>query len=395
MHIVLIVDTYAPSSSSAAARLMQELANALVDRGHRVTLLTPVPDLQSPTTIRDEEGVRIIRVRAGTAKGKGNFARGIAEMLFGFQMLAAAKAVRLDDDPPDWVVWYSPSIFFGPVVRWIKRRFKARTYLVLRDIFPEWAVETGALTAAPVIGFLKAIAGFQYGLADVIGIQAEGDRAYLNQYSTKARIELLPNWIKQETIPPADQSLADAFGTGGRKVIVFGGALGPAQDPDNIVRLANNLKDRTDICFLILGDGDRSAFEFKVKDLGLTNMILAPGVSQTRFKQILRLADLGLVSLHKDLRTHNIPGRFLSHLEAGLPTLASINANNDLANLIQANHCGIVVGNSDDDALHKAVRLYFDDPDRRAAMSAAASKLAARFQPEAIAAQIELSLSRL
>ena len=84
----------------------------------------------------------------------------------------------------DIVTWYSPPIFFGPLIWKLRRNSGARTYLILRDIFPEWAVDLGLVRKGPVYLVFKAIAAFQYAVSEVIGVQTPSNLVYLANWAS-------------------------------------------------------------------------------------------------------------------------------------------------------------------------------------------------------------------
>ena len=380
MRILLIVDSYPPDTLNAAGRMMRELADCLTEQGHEILLATPSPSIATKFELIQEGKLSVLRARSRVAKGQSHMARGLAEIGFPVKLWSALSQTGWMRKPVDGVVWYSPSIFFGPLVAWIKWRHRAQTYLILRDIFPNWALETGTIKPGVIATALRLVAELQYLVADTIGIQAEKDAGYLNHLPHE-KIQVLPNWVSpsREAISPPDWMEEDWFIK--NEIIVLGGALGPAQDPDAILRLATRLKTRPTGIVLIVGDGDRSAFYEKSLRLGLENIVIKPGLSGPEFDLLLTKAKLGLISLHPNLRTQNVPGRFLSHLNAGLPTVASLNKNSQLFELFLQAQCGIAVESGDDDSFYEAVIRVLDRPEERESLAASAKLLAKRFQP--------------
>lgn len=125
----------------------------------------------------------------------------------------------------------------------------------------------------------------------------------------------------------------------------------------------------------------------------LTNVAIVDEVDPETFRAILRRCNVGLITLDTRLTTHNIPGKLLAYLEAGLPVVASVNPGNDLLTMLTDSGAGLGFVNGEDEAFARATRELVLDPVRCASMSQSARTLAAeRFNVEAIARQITLSL---
>ena len=105
-------------------------------------------------------------------KDVGRLRRAFAEWWLPRALLRGLRASPLAATKWDGVVWYSPSIFLGPVVRAVKRRCGCRGYLILRDLFPDWAVDAGVLRRGLAYRMLKRVERGQYAAADVIGVQS-------------------------------------------------------------------------------------------------------------------------------------------------------------------------------------------------------------------------------
>ena len=192
MHILLIVDCYLPSTKSVA-QLADDLARGFVGQGHDVTVLAPADDLKDNVTVSDEPGLHVVRYRAGRMKGANLTLRAMNEVVIS---LVAALRTRgyMAHRRYDYIVFYSPSIFYGPLVAYFRRRWKARSYLILRDIFPDWAIHTGVLRKGPAYYLFKVFERIQYRAADVIGVETGRSYEYFKMTPFIGKVELLRNW---------------------------------------------------------------------------------------------------------------------------------------------------------------------------------------------------------
>jgi len=196
MNLALIADTFSPLRSSGAVQL-RDLSREFIEQGHDITILVASSQLPAPFILEDFGGVHVLRLRTPKMKDVSYIRRTLAEFLMPFFMRHHYRSSPLQNSKWDAVVWYSPSIFLGPFVSYIKKTSQCRSYLIIRDIFPEWAVDMGLMGKGLPYLFFKAIANHQYSLADVIGVQTPGNKAYFNKWLAKCtgRLEVLQNWL--------------------------------------------------------------------------------------------------------------------------------------------------------------------------------------------------------
>ncbi|SIR11008.1 Glycosyl transferases group 1 [Shewanella morhuae] len=145
------------------------------------------------------------------------------------------------------------------------------------------------------------------------------------------------------------------------KVIYFyGGNIGHAQDMANLMRLANGMREYKNAHFLFVGQRDEVELINKMaNDWKLENFTYLPSVNQNEFKAILAEIDIGLFSLSSQHTAHNFPGKLLGYMVQSLPILGSVNAGNDLLELINKNDAGFITINGDDEGLlNNAIALY-------------------------------------
>ena len=171
MRICLIVDCYLPSTKSAA-KLISDLAGEFVSAGHSVVVVAPDDTLSARCSVSESGGVTVLRVRSGRIKGASLVKRGLNEAMLSWSIWRGGRKY-FRRNPCDLVVFYSPSIFFGGVVRKLKKLWGCGAYLILRDIFPQWAVDAGVLRrGGPAWKFFRKRELAQYAIADIIAVQS-------------------------------------------------------------------------------------------------------------------------------------------------------------------------------------------------------------------------------
>jgi O26-antigen biosynthesis N-acetyl-L-fucosamine transferase len=369
LRVLILVDCYYPSPKSSA-KLVHDLGIELHRRGHSVVVLTPSGGVCEPFTISMEDGLLIARVRAGNVKSSNKALRALAEARLSANLWRRAKAF-LRENRCDLLLFYSPSIFFGPLVRKLKALWGCPAYLILRDIFPEWAVDAGILRRGLVHRFFHRMEVYQYQTADLIAVQSPGNLEYFarafrrNQF----RLKVLYNWALLNETDLPNTNWRARLGLENKLVFVYGGNIGVAQDLDNLLRLAVRLAQRTNIHFLLVGSGSEVArLNESIAAQGLRNIQIVPAVSQNEYLSMISEFDVGLISLDARFKTHNIPGKLLSYLYWGLPVLASVNPGNDLSDLLNRNRAGFCVVNGDQENLVAAAQRLVDDPVLRSEM---------------------------
>jgi glycosyltransferase involved in cell wall biosynthesis len=390
MRILLLVVYYPPSTTSAA-QLLRDLALEYVRLGHEVIVATPSDSVEGTMSITDEDGVTVVRVKVGNLKYTNRALRMWREIRLFAKMWRSAREF-FQENPCELIVFYSPTIFFGGLVRRLKSVWGCRSYLILRDIFPKWAVDTGLLREGMVYRYLKRKELEQYAAADIIGVEAFGDLSYFEKElpGDRYRVEVLYNWLDPQEEPSLSSCWRSRLGLDGKVVFFFGGNIGAAQDIDNILRLAAGLQARQDIFFLLVGSGSEvQRINNEIKTQGLNNIRILPPLPREEYIQCLSEFDVGLVSLDRRLRSHNFTGKLLGYALCGKPVLASVNPGNDLIEFLDHADAGFACTNGEDERLLAAALLLATQPEIRRRMGRNARELCnSTFSVRAIADQI-------
>ncbi|MEZ8229346.1 glycosyltransferase family 4 protein [Vibrio splendidus] len=400
MHLALIIDDYLPHSTRVAAKMFHELALELIEQGHDVTIITPHFDKNEPSFIEDKlEGVIVWRFRSGQIKDVPKVKRAINETLLSHRAWGAIQG-KVDKDTFDGAVYYSPSIFFGSLVSKLKKRCQCNSYLVLRDFFPQWAIDSDLMKEGSLIErYFRFFESFSYRQADTIGVMSEKNLEIFNS-NTELRYPttILRNWanLSPHYLPDKVSNLRERLGLNDEVIYFYGGNIGHAQDMANLMRLAKSMQCFDKAHFLFLGQGDEvKLVNDLMKEWDLTNCSYLPSVSQDEFKDILAQVDVGLFSLSAQHSAHNFPGKLLGYMVQSLPILGSVNKGNDLMDLVNANHAGLISVNGDDGVFFEnASKLQSDVELRKSIGDSGYQLLKKEFAVGNIARSIVESLSR-
>lgn len=391
MNYLLIADAYEPATISAAQQLRDLVAALAAEEGNRVIVLIPDIGVQQSPTVEPDQRVTLIRARCMQTKDVGYLRRTLAEFLLPFFLYLAYRKSSVASLPLNGILWYSPTIFLGPIVAFLKWRHGCRSYLILRDLFPDWAVDAGAIGKGLAYRVLKWVESYQYRQADVIGVQTAANLPHLQPWkSAQRRIEVLPNWLAPERIVPCALSIA-ATKLAGRRIIVYAGNMGVAQDMWPVMEMVRSFKDRNDWGFLFVGRGSEVAGIGRfIAEHGLDNALLLDEIPPEEIPGLFAQCEVGLLALDPRHTTHNIPGKFIAYMRSGLPVLGRINPGNDLIDLIRQKGVGEAVELPDLASLLQAAgRLLDQSPEHLQASKAKARALwAAQYCAEAAAVQI-------
>lgn len=343
MRIALIADTFPPLRTSGAVQL-RDLSKEFARQGHSLTVLLPSPDQVAPWSLEDLDGVQVLRLKAPRTKDIGYVRRTLGEFAMPFAMLRQFRKSPLSSERWDGVVWYAPSIFQAPLASALKSRSNCKGYLIIRDIFPEWAVDMGLMGRGLPFRFFDAVARYQYSVADVIGVQTPGNCGYFGQWQQKPgrTLEVLQNWLGKPALARCPIRVNET-GLAGRKVFVYAGNMGIAQGMDILLDLAEKLRYRTDVGFLFVGRGsDVSRLKASAEDRNLENVLFYDEIHPDEIPDLYAQCSAGIVALDPRHKSHNIPGKFLTYIQSGLPVLANVNPGNDLAQMIRDEQVGQV-----------------------------------------------------
>lgn len=392
MKLALIIDDYLPDSTRVGAKMFHELALELISLGHDVTVITPAIGQAKKVTEQNFEGVIVWRFSSGPIKDVGKITRALNETLLSSKAWSAIKQ-NVNEHTFDGVIYYSPSIFFGDLVNKIKKRCKCSSYLVLRDLFPQWVIDAGMVKKGSLIEkYFRFFEQRSYKAANTIGLMSEKNIEVFKQSNqNKYQTEILRNWADVKPVSTEDSvtSFRSELQLQNKIIFFYGGNIGHAQDMTNLMRLVKNMQHLTKAHFLFIGQGDEvELINELAQQWGLKNYTYLPSVNQQKFKEILAEVDVGLFSLSAEHTAHNFPGKLLGYMVQSLPILGCVNEGNDLKELIDSNKAGFITINNDEQLLKNSIELYENPKLRKKLGHGAYELLKNEFSVKSIAVNI-------
>ena len=348
MHILIISDAYPPMRTSCATQIY-DLAQAFLEQNHQVSIIIPAHSQKTSVEISNLDGPTIYSVRCFKTKDVGYIRRTFAEFINPFIIgLHLKRNQPFLDQKIDGIVWYSPTIFWGPLVKQLKTFFNCRAYLILRDIFPDWAWDLEVIRSKLIYAFFRRIASNQFSQADRIGVQSPNNVTYLAKHYSQyiSKVEVLWNWVGSIRSKPCSIDLSKSS-LRGKLILVYAGNLGVAQDVGRFLDLVKYVQDRPNIGFIFVGRGSKKAeLEKQTKDLNLKHILFFDEIDSQELPNLYKQCIAGLIGLDSRHTTQNIPGKFLSYIQSGLPVLGFVNPGNDLLALTEQWGVGRLVTSS-------------------------------------------------
>lgn len=389
MRLALLIDDYLPDSTRVGAKMFHELACELLKCGHDVVVITPGFNQKKLLEKSSLDGVTVWRFSSGQLKDIGKVKRAINETLLSTRAWNAIKP-EVSSGCFDGVVYYSPSIFFSGLVNKLKKVSSCKSYLVLRDLFPQWAVDEGLMKQGSLIEkYFRFFEKLNYKAADNIGLMSENNLTLFNGRTDNIyQTTILRNWAAFNPFEflPVNFSYRDRLNLNNKVIYFYGGNIGHAQDMENLMRLARNMKPYPQAHFLFVGQGDEVELINRLADdWKLENYTYLSSVTQEEFKHLLSEVDVGLFSLAHSHTAHNFPGKLLGYMVESLPILGSVNPGNDLLDIVKEHEAGDIFINGDDDRLLKASIAYLDSEHRNNKGNNATALLHKEFTVEAAA----------
>lgn len=326
------------------ANLYGDLAIELAARGHAVYVATLLERKAGQKThLRTQHGVEVLRTRSGDLFDVGFLRKGLTMLSLERDFRRAIRATW-DGVRFDLVVYPTPPITFVGLVEELKREQGVTTYLILRDIFPQNAVDVGIMRKGLAYRYFRNVERRLYDVSDRIGCMSPANADWVRRDGVPAeKLEVLPNWRRVREVPAGPgRDLRKEWGLNGKFVAVFGGVLGIAQELEFLLELARDCRDREEIAFVLVGEGNqKEKLQAIAAQYRLENVHFRERVSSNDFARLLRQADLGLVNLNRRFTIPNYPSKVLDYFEAELPVLASLDGATDFGAMLDASGAGL------------------------------------------------------
>ena len=406
MKLMLLCPHFEPDLHAATGEVMTKLVHSLADRGHEVDVVTSLPWYRGHEVHEGWRGRPWRRERAahGTIVrvwpfpvDKNNIpARAVG--FAGFTSLATAAAFTLGK--PDVVMGMSPPVFLGDAAWSVAKRWRVPFVFNVQDIFPDVAVDLGAITNEKVIAALRRHERSLYRRADAVTVLSTDQQRNVQSKLTPdaaEKVRIIHNFADTDKVQVVDRltPYRAAHGLGDKQVVMYSGNVGLSQSFDLVRAAADQFADRPHVHFVVNGEG---AARPEVDGWAATrdNVTVADFAPRERVSEVLGAADLHVILLKRGLAQSSTPSKMYGILAAGRPVLASIDEGSEVELTIDAANAGRAVPPEDESAFLDELERMLADPAMLAEMGRnGRDHLAQSFSPASQAAAFDRLFTQL
>ena len=336
--IIIITNTFYPDRNSAS-KLLQELSKNLSRKKFDVLVICARSNKKNKK-FTNFKNIKINNVFCKNIKNSNLYLRGLAELSISKQLISESSKL-INKFKPTHLICYSPPIFFEKYIIYLKKNFGCKSFLILRDLFPFWAISTkiirNYLLSKVLINKFKSFIK----VFDCVGVEAKYNINYLKKKKVIfKKIIHLPNWIDIKNNSSNSKNIKNNF--------VFGGNIGLGQDIKKVCDLYNKLSDLSSSnSFKIIGTGfTENLINLNLKKKTLKKIKIFGTLEPNIYDKEIKKSSFGVVSLDDRIESVNFPGRMLNYIKLGLPIVLLTNKSNELSKFVIKNQIGVVVGSN-------------------------------------------------
>ncbi len=365
---ILFLSLY-PFSSLDDGYIAADLVKELVTQRCMVTVVTPTVNVnERHSSIKNFNNYTHIYIASGAIL-KVN----AVKKMIGLKKLDVMtwKILRQEKNQYDLIITMVSHCAFYGAVKKIKKKSNAIVYNLVKDIFPQNAVDLGLVKKNSLpFYFFRYKERQYYKVSDFLGVISPKSILYFlenNKFLKKEQVEFNPNTINpcfhELTIEQKNDIRKKYAIPNNTVVFLYGGSLGVPQGIDFLLECITENERRENVFFLIIGSGtEYKKIEKKIDDEKIKNTRLYPSVSFNEFKMIACTSDVGMVFLNNKFTIPNYPSRVLSYMEARLPILFAVDENCDAADIAVENLYGLSCISGDIEGFNTLVnRLSVDN----------------------------------
>lgn len=383
---VLITTQVFPPEIHPTAVMAKELASGLASRGLRVTVAAGLPHHPTgrvPDRYRhlwraeEEGGFRVLRMWHPTAE---NRKISIRAAVMASQMASTALSAAFTG-PYDVVLSFGGPPLVGPVLSGLLAgKWRAALVTVIHDLYPDVAVEAGAVNNRYVLGAAREAERLQYRLSDRLVVLGESTRDTLvrDRGIAPAKISVIPVWLDPEEIVPAprDNEWRRSQGIAPERfVVLYSGTAGIVSGAEILAKVARRVDPDVDVLLVGGGTAWQALQRLAAKGELPPNLRLLAYQPRDQLKWVQASADLSLLTLLPGRGRNSVPSKLQGYMAAGRPVLAAVDDDCDSARLIRRGDFGVVVAPEDAAAIARAINDMRHDRQRLASWGARARRV--------------------
>lgn len=338
--------------------IYNDLLRDLKNKGHKIFVVSPFErryNLNTKLTITKQ--TQVLNVKTLNIQKTNLIEKTLSTLTIEYLFMNAIKKYY-SNIKFDLIIYSTPPITITKIINYIKKKNGAYSYLLLKDIFPQNAVDLKFIKKDSLIHkFFIRKENKLYDLSDRIGCMSKANYNYIKKNNPSIdfkKLEINPNTIELREINILN-SQKDIIKSKysiplNKKIFIYGGNLGKPQGLDFLLDTIKNTV-RLDVFFLVVGSGTeyiriQKWFQFNQPK----NAMLLNNLPKLEYDKLLAACDVGLIFLSPNFTIPNYPSRLLSYLEMKLPVISATDIYTDIGKDIEDYECGfsVISGNSDD-----------------------------------------------
>ena len=349
--MIILFLTAADISEINTSSLFKDLIRKFIKEGHKMYVVNPAERRNGEKTrVFESGGATILKVRTLNITRANVIEKGVGTVLLEGQFYRAVRKY-FADVKFDLVLYTTPPITFNKIINRIKKKYGIPSYLMLKDIFPQNAVDLGMFKAGSF--FYKHFRKKEktlYEISDYIGCMSPANVRYVinhNPEVERSKVELCPNSIDipaNKIFPDKEKIKAELDIPSDAMLFVYGGNLGKPQGIDFLLEVLKTNADMEDRFFLIIGRGtEYNKIKSWIETSKVSNVRLLPFVPKEKYNYLVSSGDVGMVFLDKRFTIPNFPTRIMGYLLHRMPILFATDSATDVGKIVEENGCGFWV----------------------------------------------------
>lgn len=362
----------------------QDLLREFVKHGHYVYVISPTERRNSSKgKIIRRNKLMILKPLIGNIQKAGIIEKGISTVTIESLLVRAVKR-KLKNVKIDLVLYNTPPITFCSVVEYVVKRDSAKSYLLLKDIFPQNSIDLGMLSKKGVKGalyrYFREKEKRLYRISDRIGCMSQANVDYVLKHNPEvakrdritrklhgyATVEICPNSAKIVDLSISEYEknrIRDKYSIPRDKMtFVYGGNLGKPQGIDFMLQCLRSQAENENVFFFIVGSGtEYGKVEDYIKKSKITNVVLHKWLPKKDYDKVVASCDVGMIFLEHCFTIPNFPSRLLEYMKAKLPVLAVTDPNTDVGKIITENGFGWWCESNDADSFDRCLKLAMQE----------------------------------
>ena len=352
-----------------------DLVRELGNRDANLYIVSPRQKRENmKTELSIQNNINILKVKTGNITATKSFIeKGISTIRIEDQYLNAIKEY-FPDIKFDMVMYSTPPITFNKIIKYYKKHHNSKSYLILKDIFPQNAVDIGLMKKNGILfKMFRRKEKELYKISDMIGCMSQGNLDYIlkhNNYIDKDKMEIFPN-----AIDPIDRKgkvvknkeILDKYNIPEEDTLfVYGGNLGKPQGIDFLLKVVDKFYQVENGHLLIVGSGTEfNKINNHIEDNKPKNVSIFERLPKEEYDKLIVCADVGLIFLDHRFTIPNFPSRLTSYMENSLPILAATDSNTDIKDVLLESGSGFWCESTDVNEFIKYAKKLSIDKDLR------------------------------